>query len=40
MTEGDPAFDDVEDVRARLAGVGYLADDAIATTVFLADRLS
>ncbi|MGH8840052.1 MAG: AAA family ATPase, partial [Jiangellaceae bacterium] len=24
----------------RLAGVGYLADDAIATTVFLADRLS
>ncbi|HMG29898.1 MAG TPA: MoxR family ATPase [Jiangellaceae bacterium] len=40
MTQGDPTFDDVEDVRARLAGVGYLADDAIATTVFLADRLS
>ncbi|MGH9249969.1 MAG: AAA family ATPase [Acidimicrobiales bacterium] len=40
MAESDPAFDDVEDVRARLAGVGYLADDAIATTVFLADRLS
>ncbi len=40
MTQGDPTFDDVEDVRTRLAGVGYLADDAIATTVFLADRLS
>ncbi|MGH8823875.1 MAG: AAA family ATPase [Jiangellaceae bacterium] len=40
MTEGEPTFDDVEDVRARLAGAGYLADDAIATTVFLADRLS
>jgi len=35
MTE----FSSVDDVRARLAATGYLADDAIATTVFLADRL-
>jgi len=34
-----PAFSSVDDVRARLAETGYLADDAIATTVFLADRL-
>src|SRR3954447_14704675 len=34
-----PVFSDVADVRARLAEVGYLADDGIATTVFLADRL-
>src|SRR3954454_10763318 len=34
-----PVFRDVADVRERLAEVGYLADDAIATTVFLADRL-
>lgn len=34
-----PVFCDVADVRARLGAVGYLADDAIATTVFLADRL-
>ena len=34
-----PLFGDVADVRDRLAAVGYLADDAIATTVFLADRL-
>jgi MoxR-like ATPase len=40
MTDGDANFDDVEDVRARLADAGYLADDAISTTVFLADRLS
>jgi MoxR-like ATPase len=40
MTDGDANFDDVEDVRARLADAGYLADEAIATTVFLADRLS
>ncbi len=32
-------FASVDDVRARLAGTGYLADDAIATVVFLADRL-
>ena len=32
-------FVDVEDVKTRLEAVGYLADDAIATTVFLADRL-
>jgi MoxR-like ATPase len=34
-----PVFGDVADVRDRLAEAGYLADDAIATTVFLADRL-
>ena len=34
-----PVFCDVADVRARLGAAGYLADDAIATTVFLADRL-
>jgi MoxR-like ATPase len=32
-------FDSVEDVSERLAGVGYLASTAVATTVFLADRL-
>src|SRR5579862_429446 len=34
-----PVFGDVADVRDRLAAAGYLADDAIATTFFLADRL-
>ncbi len=34
-----PRFTSVDDVTARLAAVGYLASDAIATTVFLADRL-
>jgi MoxR-like ATPase len=34
-----PAFVDVADVSVRLAEVGYLADQATATTVFLADRL-
>ena len=33
------AFADVSDVRRRLAATGYLADDAIATVVFLAERL-
>ncbi len=32
-------FVSVDDVVERLAGVGYLADEAIATIVFLADRL-
>jgi MoxR-like ATPase len=32
-------FADVEDARTRLEAAGYLADDGIATTVFLADRL-
>ncbi|HVF19909.1 MAG TPA: MoxR family ATPase [Mycobacteriales bacterium] len=32
-------FSSVDDVQERLAGAGYLADAAIATTVFLADRL-
>ncbi|GAA4833974.1 MoxR family ATPase [Actinomycetospora corticicola] len=32
-------FDSVEDVQSRLADVGYLASTAVATTVFLADRL-
>src|SRR5699024_9369111 len=34
-----PRFASVEDVRDRLAEHGYLASDAIATTVFLADQL-
>src|SRR5690242_17922777 len=34
-----PLFTSPDDVRARLAETGYLADDAIATTVFLADAL-
>jgi MoxR-like ATPase len=34
-----PQFASVADVRDRLAAVGYLADDEVATTVFLADRL-
>jgi MoxR-like ATPase len=34
-----PLFTSPDDVRARLEQVGYLADDAIATTVFLADAL-
>ena len=32
-------FTSPDDVRTRLAETGYLADDAIATTVFLADAL-
>jgi MoxR-like ATPase len=37
---GDIAlFASVDDVRVRLDRAGYLVDDAIATTVFLADRL-
>jgi MoxR-like ATPase len=32
-------FSSPDDVRERLAATGYLADDAIATTVFLADVL-
>jgi len=34
-----PQFASVEDVQERLGAAGYLADHAIATTVFLADRL-
>src|SRR5436853_1288169 len=34
-----PLFTSPDDVRTRLAQTGYLADDAIATTVFLADAL-
>jgi MoxR-like ATPase len=37
---GPPRFDSVSDVRARLAEVGYLADDGIAGVVYLADRLA
>lgn len=33
-------FTSVDDVRSRLHATGYLVDDAIATTVFLADRLA
>ena len=32
-------FGSVDDVEKRLAGAGYLASTAVATTVFLADRL-
>ncbi len=34
-----PQFASVADVTERLSAAGYLTDDAIATTVFLADRL-
>lgn len=34
-----PQFASVADVQERLGRAGYLADDAISTTVFLADRL-
>jgi len=34
-----PRFASVDDVRDRLSAAGYLPSDAIATTVFLADRL-
>ena len=34
-----PLFTSPDDVRTKLADTGYLADDAIATTVFLADAL-
>ena len=34
-----PQFASVADVTERLTAAGYLTDDAIATTVFLADRL-
>jgi MoxR-like ATPase len=39
MSLPDHAFADVADVRGRLRETGYLADESIATTVFLADRL-
>src|SRR4051795_6690522 len=40
MTEPIPRmFTSIDDVRDRLAAAGYLTDDAIATTVFLADAL-
>ncbi|OLT46736.1 ATPase [Saccharomonospora sp. CUA-673] len=35
----DAVFESVDDVVERLAGAGYLASTAVATTVFLADRL-
>jgi MoxR-like ATPase len=34
-----PSFASVDDVQQRLSAAGYLTDHAIATTVFLADRL-
>jgi len=37
---GPARFGGIADVRARLADDGYLADDAIATVVHLADRLA
>jgi MoxR-like ATPase len=40
VTQPQPAlFGSVDEVAERLAGVGYLASTAVATTVFLADRL-
>ncbi len=39
MPQQSPQFASVSDVGKRLAAVGYLTDPAIATTVFLADRL-
>jgi MoxR-like ATPase len=39
MAPQEHVFADVADVQDRLRATGYLADDAIATTVFLADRL-
>lgn len=39
MSLQEHAFADVADVRGRLRETGYLADEAIATTIFLADRL-
>ncbi|NKY84567.1 AAA family ATPase [Nocardia veterana] len=38
-TVHEPIFASVDDVIDRLAGTGYLADKATATSVFLADRL-
>jgi len=40
MGQHSPQFGSVADVAQRLAAAGYLADAAIATTVFLADRLA
>ena len=37
--QADPRFESLESVRTRLGEVDYLSDDAIAGTVFLADRL-
>jgi len=37
--EVTPRFDSLVSVREQLADVDYLSDDAIAGTVFLADRL-
>ena len=34
-----PSFEGVDDVVGRLRATGYLADDATATSTFLADRL-
>ncbi|MBB3666090.1 MoxR-like ATPase [Prauserella sediminis] len=38
-SEQEPVFASVDEVVERLAGAGYLASNAVATTVFLADRL-
>ncbi|MGL5444692.1 MAG: AAA family ATPase, partial [[Mycobacterium] stephanolepidis] len=38
-TQTAPMFSSIDDVTARLAETGYLADTATATAVFLADRL-
>lgn len=38
-TAAEPRFASMDEVRARLSEVGYLADDMIANVVYLADRL-
>ena len=39
MTAANPAFASIDDVLTRLRGSGYVADRALATTLYLADRL-
>jgi hypothetical protein len=39
LTVHQTVFASVSDVQERLSAAGYLTDHAIATTVFLADRL-
>ncbi|MGH2735000.1 MAG: AAA family ATPase [Actinomycetota bacterium] len=40
LSQGNPAFASVREVQTALEGTGYLADEAIATVVFLAARLA
>ena len=34
-----PLFTSIDDAKSRLAGTGYLVDEALATVVFLGDAL-